>query len=85
MLWKDAHSVALKIFNSAKKKLFVCEDCDKTFSEKQLSNDVSLDDESSRFQWVPLDEVIRLPLADSQRRRINDVMEYSNLGTRKMI
>ncbi len=46
---------------------------------------VSLDDESSRFRWVSLDEVIRLPLADSQKRRIEDVLYYLETGSRRMI
>ena len=50
-----------------------------------LNYDVSLDDESSQFQWVPLDEVIVLPLADSQKRRIEDVLNYLKSGSRRMI
>ena len=47
--------------------------------------DVTIDEESSRYQWVPLNQVMDLPLADSQRRRLKDVMEYLEHGTRKMI
>lgn len=50
-----------------------------------LNYDVSLDDESSQFQWVPLGEVISLPLADSQKRRIGDVLSYLENGSRRMI
>ncbi|MBR2261768.1 MAG: NUDIX domain-containing protein [Paludibacteraceae bacterium] len=50
-----------------------------------LNYDVSLDDESNQFQWVPLDEVIGLPLADSQKRRIVDVLSYLETGSRRMI
>ena len=50
-----------------------------------LNYDVSLDDESSQFQWVPLDKLIRLPLADSQKRRIEDVLNYLKSGSRRMI
>lgn len=50
-----------------------------------LNYAVSLDDESSQFEWVSLDKILDLPLADSQRRRIRDVIEYLNSGTRKMI
>lgn len=50
-----------------------------------LNYNVSLDDESSQFQWVPLDEVIGLPLADSQKRRIEDVLSYLETGSRRMI
>lgn len=50
-----------------------------------LNYTVSLDDESSQFKWVSLDKILDLPLADSQKRRIRDVIEYLNSGTRKMI
>ena len=50
-----------------------------------LNYDVSLDDESSQFQWVPLDKVIGLPLAHSQKRRIEDVLNYLENGSRRMI
>lgn len=50
-----------------------------------VNYDVSLDDESSNFQWVPLDKVIGLPLADSQKRRIEDVLNYLESGLRQMI
>ena len=50
-----------------------------------LNYDVSLDDESSQFQWVSLDKVIGLPLADSQKRRIEDVLNYLKSGSRRMI
>lgn len=52
---------------------------------KALNYDISLDDESSQFQWIPLDEVIRLPLADSQKRRIEDVLSYLENGSKQMI
>ncbi|MDO5131617.1 MAG: NUDIX domain-containing protein [Eubacteriales bacterium] len=50
-----------------------------------LNYDVSLDDESSQFQWVPLDDLAKLPLADSQKRRIEDVLDYLENGNRKII
>ena len=50
-----------------------------------LNYDVSLDDESSQFQWILLDNVIKLPLADSQKRRIEDVLRYLENGSRRMI
>lgn len=47
--------------------------------------EITLDDESSQFQWVSLDAVLKLSLADSQKRRLIDVIEYLHSGTRKMI
>lgn len=46
--------------------------------------DVMLDDESSQFQWVPLGAVNDLPLADSQRRRIQNVIEYLQSGRKHL-
>lgn len=46
---------------------------------------VELDEESSNFQWVSLDKVLSLSLADSQKRRILDVLAYLENGIRKMI
>ena len=50
-----------------------------------LDYDVTLDEESSQFKWVSLDAIFDLPLADSQRRRIVDVLDYIKNGTKKMI
>lgn len=50
-----------------------------------LNYEVILDDESSQFQWVSLDEVATLPLADSQKRRLQDVLNYLKNGTRRMV
>lgn len=46
--------------------------------------DVKLDEESSNFVWVPLDEIQKLPLADSQRRRISDVISYLETGKKAL-
>lgn len=35
-----------------------------------------IDDESKEVAWVPLSSAIDLPLAESQRRRLKDVVEY---------
>ena len=37
---------------------------------------VEIDDESSKYRWVELEDVESLPMAESQRRRINDVCNY---------
>ncbi|MGE4050190.1 MAG: NUDIX domain-containing protein [Piscinibacter sp.] len=41
---------------------------------------VSLDDESTDAQWVALDSVLQLPMAASQRRRIEDVLAFVRNG-----
>lgn len=45
---------------------------------------VKLDEESSNFVWVPLDQIKELPLADSQRRRIADVITYLETGKKAL-
>lgn len=67
------------IYYSKKRKIFVCEDCDET-----LDFDVKLDEESSNFVWVSLDEIQKLPLADFQRRRISNVISYLETGKKHL-
>ena len=40
------------------------------------SGELKIDDESKEAAWVPLSSAVELPLADSQRRRLKDVIEY---------
>lgn len=40
------------------------------------SGDLRIDDESKEAAWVPLSSAIELPSAESQRRRLKDVIEY---------
>jgi 8-oxo-dGTP diphosphatase len=40
------------------------------------SGELKIDDESKEAAWVPLSSAVELPLAESQRRRLKDVMEY---------
>lgn len=42
--------------------------------------EVELDEESTDFTWVSLEKVLGLPLADSQRKRIRNVIEYLKNG-----
>lgn len=46
---------------------------------------VSLDEESSNYVWVSFDRVLELPLADSQRRRLIDVMTYLDNGRKALM
>ncbi len=39
-------------------------------------NELKIDDESKEAAWVPLSSAVELPLAESQRRRLKDVVEY---------
>lgn len=45
---------------------------------------VILDEESTDYKWVEFNEVANLELADSQKRRIADVIEYYEHGTKKL-
>jgi len=40
------------------------------------SGELKIDDESQEASWVPLKSVAELALAESQRRRLKDVLEY---------
>lgn len=40
------------------------------------SEDVIIDDESSAYQWIRIDNMSDLPMAESQKKRIADVVEY---------
>ena len=40
------------------------------------SGELKIDNESKEAVWMPLSSAVELPLAESQRRRLKDVMEY---------
>ena len=40
------------------------------------SGELKIDDESKEAAWVSLSSVVELPLAESQQRRLKDVMDY---------
>jgi 8-oxo-dGTP diphosphatase len=40
------------------------------------AGDLKIDDESKEASWVSLTSAVELPLAESQRRRLKDVVEY---------
>lgn len=41
-----------------------------------LGGKVSMDEESTEYQWININDVLSLELAASQRRRLNDVIAY---------
>lgn len=45
---------------------------------------VILDEESSQYHWVPLGTVLELPLAESQKRRLLDILKYIETGKKKI-
>ena len=50
------------------------------YAGQMTGTDVSIDDESTEFRWVREDEALQLPLAKSQRTRIQDLAEYLKTG-----
>jgi ADP-ribose pyrophosphatase YjhB (NUDIX family) len=46
------------------------------YAGKIESGELKIDDESKEASWVPIMSAIELPLAESQRRRLKDVIEY---------
>ena len=40
------------------------------------SGELKIDDESKEAAWLPLSSTVELPLAESQRHRLKDVIEY---------
>jgi 8-oxo-dGTP diphosphatase len=40
------------------------------------SGELKIDNESKDAAWVPLSSAVELPVAKSQRRGLNDVIEY---------
>jgi ADP-ribose pyrophosphatase YjhB (NUDIX family) len=59
--------VAPKRFNAA--SAFV-------YAGEVESGELKIDDESKEASWVSLMSAVELPLAESQRRRLKDVVEY---------
>lgn len=46
--------------------------------------DIVMDQESSAYAWIELDDIDNYPMADSQRRRIEDVIKFLKTGKRNM-
>lgn len=49
-----------------------------------IGGKLSLDDESIDYKWIKLEDSLRLPLAESQRQRLSDVIEYIRTGKRAL-
>src|ERR1700740_1341259 len=54
----------------------VRQECTCVYAAETESGDLKIDDESKEASWVPLKSAVELPLAESQRRRLKDVVEY---------
>jgi ADP-ribose pyrophosphatase YjhB (NUDIX family) len=46
------------------------------YAAETESGELKIDDESKEASWVPLISAVELPLAESPRRRLKDVVEY---------
>lgn len=47
-------------------------------------NSVYLDDESSSYKWITLDKIMDLDMAHSQKRRMNDVINFIKTGKKNI-
>jgi len=54
------------------------------FHGASVGHEVSLDSESTGFQWVLKENLLDLRLADSQRRRLTDLLRYLADGTQRI-
>jgi len=54
------------------------------YAGKLVSGIIEIDEESTAFHWVPINAVNELELADSQRRRLVDVMNYHQQGLKSL-
>ncbi len=45
---------------------------------------IEIDNESKEYKWISIDEVQMYPMADSQKRRLRDVVEYITTGKKNM-
>jgi len=52
------------------------------FKAKIVSGAIKIDDESTDCRWEKIHNILKLPLADSQKIRIQDVIEYKKRGVR---
>lgn len=46
--------------------------------------EIIIDDESSTYAWIPLIDVETYPMAESQQKRIKDILEFCETGKKKM-
>ena len=51
---------------------------------KVTENNVVIDNESSAYEWIPLQDVMRFPMAESQKKRIADVLRFIETGEKRM-
>ena len=51
------------------------------YAAKIKSGELAIDQESNEAVWVPIADALNLPLADSQRRRLQDVARYRESPT----
>lgn len=48
------------------------------------SSDIIIDEESSAYAWIPIVDVKKYPMAESQKKRIDDVINFYNAGEKRM-
>lgn len=52
------------------------------FSGAVIGGNIVIDEESTDYKWVPLKQVDKLTLADSQRTRLKEVINYHHNGSK---
>ncbi|OCA88328.1 hypothetical protein A8F94_08015 [Bacillus sp. FJAT-27225] len=52
------------------------------YSGKIKGGELQLDNESTAYQWANLEQATTLPMAESQKQRIIDLIKYLNEGVR---
>ena len=48
------------------------------------NSEVVIDDESSAYAWIPVEKVMEYPMAESQKKRIGDVLNFCKTGEKRM-
>ena len=51
---------------------------------KAEEQNVIIDNESSAYEWIPINKVEEYPMAESQMRRIKDILRFCETGEKRM-
>ena len=62
----------------------VRQECTVVFLGKSANTNVEIDHESISYAWVPFSELMSTGMADSQRRRISDLLHFFSTGEKRI-
>ena len=62
----------------------VWQECTVVFLGKSADSNVEIDHESISYAWVPFSELMSTGMADSQRRRISDLLHFFSTGEKRI-